>query len=137
MRKSEAIGYRRNIETAVQSLDDNTALRMVTFYPDWVEGFAYSDGFMVRSVDGLWKCRQAHTAQVGWEPENVPALWERVCESHDGTEDDPIPYGPGMTLEEGKFYQQEFVVYRCFRGSGGPVHHDLKELVGLYVEVIS
>jgi hypothetical protein len=41
-----------------------------------------------------------------------------------------------MTLEEGKFYQQEFVVYRCFRGSGGPVHHGLKELVGLYVEEV-
>ena len=115
-------------------VDDNTALRMREFYPEWAPDIAYGVGFKVRSGDGLWKCLQAHTAQVGWEPEAAPALWERVCESHAGTEDDPIPYGPGMTLEEGKFYHQEFVVYRCFRGSGGPVHHGLKELVGLYVE---
>lgn len=136
MRRSEALGYRRNIEAAVQSLDDNTALRMVTFYPDWVEGFAYSDGFKVRFGDGLWKCLQAHTAQVGWEPEAVPALWERVCESHAGTEDDPVPYGPGMALEEGKFYHQEFVIYRCIRSTGAPVYHDLSELVDIYVEEV-
>ena len=115
-------------------VDDNTALRMREFYPAWAEGVSYAVGFKVRSGDGLWKCLQAHTAQVGWEPEVAPALWERVCESHAGTEVDPVPYGPGMTLEEGKFYHQELVVYRCFRGSGGPVHHGLKELVGLYVE---
>ena len=117
-------------------VDDNTALRMREFYPAWAEGVSYAVGFKVRSGDGLWKCRQAHTAQVGWEPEVAPALWERVCESHAGTEVDPVPYGPGMTLEEGKFYHQELVVYRCFRGSGGPVHHGLKELVGLYVEEV-
>src|ERR1700722_2038412 len=25
-----------------------------------------------------YKCLQAHTSQVGWEPPNVPALWQRV-----------------------------------------------------------
>ena len=117
-------------------VDDNTALRMREFYPAWAEGVSYAVGFKVRSGDGLWKCRQAHTAQVGWEPEVAPALWERVCESHAGTEDDPIPYGPGMTLEEGKFYHQEFVIYRCVRSTGQPVYHALSELVGLYVEVV-
>lgn len=136
MRRSEALGYRRNIEAAVQSLDDDAALRMVAFYPEWAPDIAYSDGFKVRSVDGLWKCRQAHSSQVGWEPEAAPALWERVCESHAGTEDDPVPYGPGMTLEEGKFYQQEFVMYRCIRDTGGPVYHKLAELVGIYVEEV-
>ena len=23
-----------------------------------------------------YRCRQAHTTQAGWEPTNVPALWE-------------------------------------------------------------
>jgi hypothetical protein len=115
-------------------VDDNTALRMREFYPEWAPDTAYGVGFKVRRGDGLWKCLQAHTAQVGWEPEAAPALWERVCESHDGTEDDPVPYGPGMTLEEGKFYHQEFVIYRCVRSTGQPVYHALSELVGLYVE---
>jgi chitin-binding protein len=25
-----------------------------------------------------YRCRQAHTAIAGWEPPNVPALWERI-----------------------------------------------------------
>jgi hypothetical protein len=27
----------------------------------------------------LYKCVQAHTAQDGWEPPNVPALWTEVA----------------------------------------------------------
>ena len=119
------------------TVDDNTALRMREFYPAWAEGVSYAVGFKVRSGDGLWKCLQAHTAQVGWEPEAAPALWERVCESHDGTEDDPIPYGPGMTLEKGLYYQEDGMVYRCVWSTGNPVYHALSELVGIYVEEVS
>ncbi|WP_439660727.1 carbohydrate-binding protein [Lentzea sp. HUAS TT2] len=25
-----------------------------------------------------YRCRQGHTSLPGWEPPNVPALWERV-----------------------------------------------------------
>lgn len=117
-------------------VDDNTALRMATFYPEWKEDVFYEVGLKVRSGDGLWRCRQAHAAQVGWEPEAAPALWERVCESHDGSLDDPIPYSGNMALEEGKHYNQEFVIYRCVRSTGQPVYHALSELVGLYVEAV-
>ena len=27
----------------------------------------------------LYKCVQAHTSQIGWEPSNVPALWTEVA----------------------------------------------------------
>lgn len=115
-------------------VDDNTALRMTEFYPEWTAGVSYTVGFKVRHGGRLWKCRQAHTAQVGWEPEAVASLWEQVCERHDGSLDDPIPYSGGMALEEGKHYHQEYVIYRCVRDTGSPVYHALAELVGLYVE---
>ena len=117
-------------------VDDNTALRMTEFYPKWTEGIAYAVGFKVRHCGRLWKCRQAHTAQVGWDPEAVGSLWEQVCERHDGSLDDPIPYSGGMALEEGKYYHQEYEVYRCVRSTGSPVYHALAELVGLYVEAV-
>lgn len=117
-------------------VDDNTALRMREFYPEWASGSSYTVGFKVRWGDGLWRCRQEHTAQVGWEPDVAASLWERICEVHAGTEEDPIPYGGGMVLEEGKFYHQEFVIYRCVRSTGNPVYHALAELVGLYVEEV-
>jgi hypothetical protein len=117
-------------------VDDNTALRMLEFYPQWGEGISYAVGFKVRYGDKLWRVRQAHTAQVGWEPEMVASLWEQICEVHDGTLDDPIPYTGNMALKDGKFYHQDYVIYRCFRGSGNPVYHALTDLVGLYVEEI-
>ena len=118
------------------SVDDNTALRMLAFYPDWSVNTAYTVGYKVRYKDGLWRVRQDHTSQAGWEPDIVPALWEQVCESHDGNRDDPIPYDGNMALEEGKHYHQEFVIYRCVRSTGAPVYHDLDELVDIYVEEV-
>lgn len=117
-------------------VDDGTALRMREFYPEWAAGVSYTEGFKVRRGDGLWRCRQAHTSQVGWEPEAVASLWEQVCETHDGTLHDPIPYSGSMALEEGKHYHQEFVIYRCVRSTGAPVYHALSELVGIYVEEV-
>lgn len=117
-------------------VDDATALRMVSFYPAWTAGTAYSTGYMVQRHGKLWRCLQAHTAQVGWEPENAASLWTQVDESHAGTQEDPIPYEGNMALENGKYYSQGGVVYRCTRDTGNPVYNALSELVGLYVEVV-
>lgn len=118
------------------SVDDNTALRMVDFYPEWTAGTEYSPGYKVQRNGKLWRAVQAHTAQPGWEPENAPALWEQVCESHTGAMDDPIPYDSNMALESGKYYTQDGEIYRCTRDTGNPVYNALSELVGLYVETI-
>lgn len=116
-------------------VDDNTALRMVEFYPDWASGIAYTAEYKVQRSGKLWRCLQAHTAQAGWEPENTPALWTEICETHAGTMADPIPYDGNMALESGKYYIQDYVIYRCTRDTVNPVYNPLAELVGLYVEV--
>ena len=116
------------------AVDDNTALRMLDFYPEWAAGTAYSVGYKVRRDGKLWRVLQAHTAQVGWEPENAASLWEQINETHSGTVDDPIPYSGNMALEAGKHYMQDWVIYKCTRDTGNPVYHTLSELVGLYVE---
>lgn len=118
------------------SVDDNTALRMLEFYPEWAEGQDYTAGYKVQHGGKLWRCVQAHTSQAGWEPENAPSLWTEICESHAGTIDDPIPYSGNMALESGKYYIQDYVIYRCTRDTGNPVYNPLAELVGLYVETV-
>lgn len=60
------------------SVDDNTALRMVEFYPDWAAGQDYPAGFKAQRGGALYKVLQAHTSQTGWEPENAPSLWAKV-----------------------------------------------------------
>ena len=116
------------------SVDDNTALRMVAFYPEWAENTEYTAEYKVQRNGKLWRCRQAHTSQTGWEPENAASLWTEICESHAGTLEDPIPYSGNMALESGKYYSQDNKVYRCTRDTGNPVYNALSELVGLYVE---
>ena len=119
------------------SVDDNTALRMVEFYPEWSAGQAYIAGYKAQRGGKLWRCLQAHTAQTGWEPENAASLWTEICESHDGTKYDPIPYNGNMALESGKYYLQGGVTYLCTRDTGNPVYHTLAELVGVYVEEVT
>lgn len=119
----------------VLSVDDNTALRMKGFYPTWEESKQYTVGFKVQYNGKLFRCLQEHTSQTGWEPSiNTASLWEEICESHDGTLEDPIPYSGNMALENGKYYMQDGVIYKCVRDTVNPVYNALNELVGIYVE---
>ena len=47
------------------TVDDNTALRMREFYPEWASDTDYTAGFKVRRGGKLWRCVQAHTSQAG------------------------------------------------------------------------
>ena len=120
----------------ILNVDDNTALRMTTFYPEWAANAEYTIGYKVQRSGSLWRCIQAHTSQIGWEPENAASLWTEICESHAGTLEDPIPYNGNMALESGKYYSQNNKIYRCTRDTVNPVYHALSELVGLYVEEV-
>lgn len=129
----QAKTFRAIIETAVQSLSDSEAMDAVTLYPAWSIGKHYPAGHKVQRGGRLWRVVQAHTSQVGWEPENAASLWEEICEQHDGTKYDPIPYNGNMALENGKYYSQSGKTYLCNRDTGNPVYNALSELVGLYV----
>lgn len=135
--ESEVLSILLNQQINTLEVDDQTALRMVEFYPEWVAGVAYSAGYKVQHGGKLRRCLQAHTSQSGWEPENVPALWEEICETHDGTLYDPIPYDGNMVLVAGLYYVQDGVTYLCSRETGNPVYHALCDLVGIYVEPLA
>ena len=118
------------------TVDDNTALRMLEFYPEWASDTDYTAGYKVQRGGRLWCCLQAHTSQIGWEPEKAASLWTEICESHAGTLEDPIPYNGNMALESGKYYMQDGKIYRGIRDTVNPVYNALSELVGLYVEEV-
>ena len=71
-----ALLIRQQINTL--EVADNTALRMVEFYPEWASGVAYTTGYKVQRSGKLWRCLQDHTSQDGWEPESAPSLWAKV-----------------------------------------------------------
>lgn len=117
-------------------VDDSTALRMMSYYPEWEPGKAYAVGNKLTRNGKLYKVLQSQTSQAGWEPESVPAMFAEICESHSGEAEDPIPYSGNMALEQGKYYIQIDEIYLCTRSTGNPVYHALADLIGLYVEEV-
>lgn len=136
MTRAKAKQLRQLIEQLAVTLADETALTGVELFPMWAIGMAYAVDDRVQHGGTLYKCVQAHTSQAGWEPENAASLWTEICETHDGTKYDPIPYNGNMALENGKYYTQDGVLYLCNRDTGNPVYHPLSALVGLYVTVV-
>ena len=134
MTRAKAKQLRKLIEQLAVTLDDETALTGVELFPTWAVGKAYAVNDRTQYNGTLYKCVQAHTGQTGWEPENAPALWTEICETHAGTLTDPIPYNGNMALDAGKYYSQSGAVYLCTRDTVNPVYNALADLVGLYVE---
>ncbi|MEV7446397.1 carbohydrate-binding protein [Streptomyces sp. NPDC091204] len=44
----------------------------------WKAGTVYAAGATVTHGGASYRCLQGHQAQPGWEPPNVPALWQRL-----------------------------------------------------------
>lgn len=133
--ESEVVSMLLSQKVQEIEVDDNTALRMKGFYPEWESGKPYSAGHKLTRNGKLYKVIQAHTSQTGWEPENVPAMFTEINETHSGELEDPIPYNGNMALENGKHYIQNDEIYLCTRDTGNPVYHALADLIGLYVEI--
>ena len=122
------------------AVDDNTALRMREFYPDWEDMIGQTvekTGFRFKHGGNLYKTIPSnHTFQADWAPGvGTESLYTRIDETHAGTLDDPIPYNGNMALESGKYYSQNGLVYLCTRDTVNPVYNALADLVGIYVDI--
>lgn len=60
-------------------IDEVTATEHAELFEAWVTDKDYAVGKIVTRPNGnLCKCVQAHRSQAGWEPENTPALWNKI-----------------------------------------------------------
>ena len=139
---AKARELRKLLEYVTETLDDQTALSVATFVERWKPDTAYEVGKRVsyKPADKveLWKCRQAHTSQTGWEPStDTASLWERIDEIHSGAIDDPIPYNENLTVYKDLYYTEDGVLYLCTRDSGQPLYATAASLVGNYFEVVN
>lgn len=130
-------------QKAAQTLGDEDALEVKGIYPAWEElvkqGKVEAEaGYKFTYDNKLFKCvKQNPTFQENWIPgEGTEALYTQIDETHKGTFNDPIPYDGNKALENGLYYSQDGIVYRCFRDTGIPVFNKLADLVGIYVEVV-
>lgn len=117
-------------------LTDKESLEVIDWFPQWEAGKQLTEGEKVAYNGTLWRVRQTHTSQEGWQPSiDTASLFEAVNVEASGTADDPIAYVPPMEIYNGKYYTQGGVLYLCTRDSGTALSHDLSALVGLYVQV--
>lgn len=124
-------------EINTYNLTPSEALKVKDRYPEWKVGIDVKAEERYQCDDNFWECIKDHKTQENWKPSlETASLWKVVVEDHEGTKDDPIPYTPPMELFNGKFYTQDGVKYKCTRDSGTPLSHDLKDLVGTYVETV-
>ena len=83
MKREHAYKLRDMMHKAAVSLPDGDALEAVELFPAWAAGettgINYAVGDRVRYEGKLYKCVQAHTSQIGWEPDKTPALWTEVA----------------------------------------------------------
>ena len=78
MRREDARAYRRKIELAAAAQSDEAALESIDLFPSWKAGMAVKVGERYRYGEKLYRVVQAHTTQVGWTPDVVPALFTVV-----------------------------------------------------------
>ena len=129
------------LEKAAQYLPDNSAISAKQFYPAFenIVGQTVRNGYKFQYGGKLWSVAQPNlTIQSIYPPgAGTESLYAEVCETHAGTLDDPIPYSGNMALELGKYYIQDYTIYKCTRDTVNPVYHNLPDLVGLYVEEVT
>lgn len=122
------------------TVDDNTALRMRSFYPTFesIVGQTVKQGFKFTYADKLWATVQPNLLIQAHYPPGIgmESLYTEVCETHAGTMEDPIPYNGNMRLENGKYYIQGDLIALCNRDTVNPVHDSLDRLVGQFVEEV-
>ena len=139
---AQAQEIRASIDNVTGTMTDDDAAKNPMLFLPWEADTKYTAGDRRRYDGKVYKCLQAHTSQVGWEPQSVPALWVVINTSSPGTIDDPIPAARGMEYEYGKYYldPEDGKTYLCNRGeeTGSIVLYYLPhELVGQYFVEVS
>lgn len=79
MTRDKALQLRAMIEKSSVGLSDDDALEAMELFPVWAADTEYAADVRARYGEKLYRCVQAHTSQIGWEPDKTPALWTEVA----------------------------------------------------------
>ena len=139
MTREKALHLRALLVKVSASLSDEDALEAVEFYDRWKADTEYPADKRLQHEGELYRVRQLHTSQAIYPPGSpgTEALYARVERPGQGdTPDNPIPYTGNMALVKDKYYSQSSVTYLCIRDTINPIYVDLKDLIGIYVEIV-
>lgn len=106
-----------DLNSLLPNLSDEQALQVPLMFPKWQADKEYVVGDRVLYLGVLYKVLQAHTSQVGWEPDIAPSLFAKnlIVKDDSGEQvdipewvqpDSTNPYMIGDKVKfEGKVYQ--------------------------------
>ena len=148
LKRAQELIKQNTAEINSLNLSPKDSLEVVDWFPQWGvdEGFKVGDtitkGKKFKYDGKLWAVLQDHTILEHYYPSiNTASLYVEVTPDYNeageemGTIENPIAYNGNMILENGKYYIQDGVTYKCNRDTGIAVYHALKDLVGLYIEL--
>lgn len=142
LKRNETLSAFAAMSINTMALDEETALDLKDIYPRWSDlwGCTVAPGFRLRYEGVLYEVVARHTIQSVWPPPGLLSLYKVVTSqptAEAGTIADPIQWVSGMELEQGKYYTDAGIMYRCTTAPGMPLAFPLAELVGLYVTVVN
>lgn len=113
----QAHAIREAMDIAGATLNDEQALVCVLLYRPWEVGKVYSvDEFLIYGTNSvgdpqLYKVAQAHTAQAGWTPDTVPALYTPIGLDEEGYPLWSQPTGAHDAYNKGDIVNYNGVLY--------------------------
>lgn len=125
------------------SVDDDTSLRMKSYYPKWQElteqqFTAEKSGYKFTYGEDLYKTINPKQEFLeNWIPgQGTESIFERIDETHDGTKEDPIPFKTNMEVFKDKYYIEDGILYICIEGSKQPLQNKASELPRYFKVVV-
>ena len=127
------------IQCAIPLMNNDQILQCVSVLTEWKEfiGGKMESKQRFQFNKEAWEARQEIPIVLeGQEPGiSTAALYLRIESSHAGTQEDPIPYSPMMTVYKDKYYIQNDVLYLCLEDSGQPLYADCENLPRYFKKV--
>lgn len=133
--------FSRMMTRTMTTIPDEAAVEMPDCFDEWKDliGETLEKGRIISHNGKTYRLQQQHLVQKHFVPgaQGMESIYAVIDKKHAGTLEDPIPYSGNMELENGKYYTQGGIKYKCYRDTGIPVYAKLEDLVGQYVEVVS
>lgn len=82
-------------------LNDEDALKVKEFYPEWIVDKSYKSTEIVRFEENLYRVAQDHTSQDDWRPDTTASLYSLIKLGSDGIEEWHAPTGGHDAYEKG------------------------------------
>ena len=121
-------------------IEDKEALDRAIVIYNWDKyiGKSLKTGQVVVHDERVYRVRQdiPIVLEKQYPSLDTAAIYDVIELVATGEKDDPIKYEPPMEIFDGKYYNEDNILYVCTRDSGVALSHPLSALVGMYVEVV-